>query len=440
MRPIDDELVDRAIAWCRQADRQAPPEEVRAALGALGWDELLAARALLADPPPARPLGPRALADIARGTLPAVAAEREKEGKYHREGVHGTAPGAPLRGAKDAGKERRRSRGAGAPVIRRKRDRVEAARPEPAGLPWIDELLASEGRAVLERLVRENGARRGRIVAALAEAWRRPDGSQPADEDLSRLLDVHGLSRGFERRERDELLYALRAAAGSRTRAAAALGLTPAALDASLERLAVTQQAQSIEAAHREELRRRATLSERVRLLVSEADRLTELGLMAEVEADVRQRLPHHLRALRASGATPLAAALARSLAVAPPDAEALVTRLGLEVDLHGVKEDAHELPARAASSRPRPGGRPWRSATAPSLRDRPPAKGMLARSPASKSPARRVPPGDRTGGGGARRRLEPSRGGASPQPGKPKPGGRAPARSAKRGAPPRRS
>ncbi|HET9598708.1 MAG TPA: Fis family transcriptional regulator, partial [Anaeromyxobacteraceae bacterium] len=90
MAEIDDELVARALRWCAEAGRHAAAGEVRAALAPLSWDELLAARALLADPPPARPLGPHALADLARGALPDVAAEREREGRY------GPAPEAPL--------------------------------------------------------------------------------------------------------------------------------------------------------------------------------------------------------------------------------------------------------------------------------------------------------------------------------------------------------
>src|SRR5512134_297427 len=47
---IDDELIARAIRWCAEAGSKASPDEVRTALAPLSWDELLAARALLADP------------------------------------------------------------------------------------------------------------------------------------------------------------------------------------------------------------------------------------------------------------------------------------------------------------------------------------------------------------------------------------------------------
>jgi len=468
-RIIDDELVARAVAWCREAARQATPEEVRAALGTLGWDELLAARAVLADPPPTHPLGPLALADIARGASAALAAERERAGQYQAE------PSPARRGA-GAGAKKKRG-GGGGPVIRRFRDRREPARPEPAGLPPIDELLASEGRTILERLVRENGARRGQILAALAAGWRRPDGSPPGEEDLTRLLDTHGLARGFERRERDELLYALRAAAGSKTRASAALGLTPAAFDAALEHLGGGRQAESIQAAHREELRRRATLSERVRLLVGEAELLGELGLLAEVEDDVRKRLPEHVRALRASGAAPLSEALARSLTVAPRDVTELAARLTLELDPRGLSgpsglaEVPRNPPARAPGAMRRPGPNLGRPAASRTTGDRskttrgPPFPGRRQDSDrASPGGARRRPPDGSAGardagargagargagargagarGAGARgagARGAGARGGTAPRPSTSKPKGAGLARGARRGPAPRR-
>ncbi|HYQ80251.1 MAG TPA: Fis family transcriptional regulator, partial [Anaeromyxobacteraceae bacterium] len=85
MGALDPELMARAIRWCADAGRRVGEAEVRAALEPLGWDELLAARALLADPPPARPLGPQALVDLARGVAPDVAAERERLGRYRAE-------------------------------------------------------------------------------------------------------------------------------------------------------------------------------------------------------------------------------------------------------------------------------------------------------------------------------------------------------------------
>src|SRR5512146_1007827 len=95
MPELDAELLERVARWCAEAGRSTVAAEIRRALAPLGWDELLAARALLADPPPARPLGPFALADLARGAPADVAAEREREGRYRREIEPEVAPEAP---------------------------------------------------------------------------------------------------------------------------------------------------------------------------------------------------------------------------------------------------------------------------------------------------------------------------------------------------------
>ncbi len=97
MAELDAEMLERVARWCADAGRQAGAAEIRGALASLGWDELLTVRALLADPPPARPLGPHALADLARGVPADVAAERERGGRYRREDepaprVHPTRP------------------------------------------------------------------------------------------------------------------------------------------------------------------------------------------------------------------------------------------------------------------------------------------------------------------------------------------------------------
>jgi hypothetical protein len=294
----------------------------------------------------------------------------------------------------------------------------------------VDELLTSEGRAVLERLVREHGAQRARIVAALVNGWRCADDSPLTEDDLSQLLEVHGLARGFERRERDELLHALRAAAGVRTRAAAASGLAPAAWDAALERLGAIREAETIRAAHREELRRRATLSERVRMLLGETERLEDLGLLAEIEADVRARLPEHVRALRASGAAPLGAALARSLAVGPADIGRLVARLGLELDGSGRGAGA---PGQVPGQRIRRGHAPGRAGTSRTMRQpagsaRRPGAGQQGRGQQGRGQQ-----GDRAGAGDARRKAFRPREAAAPGHGRPKPGSPRPARGARR-------
>src|SRR5512138_1606779 len=123
MAELDAETLERVARWCAEAGRQTGASEIRAALGSLGWDELLALRALLADPPPARPLGPYALADLARGAPADVAAEREREGRYRREPVpEDAAPAAGER--KRAPRGSKKTRRPAEIVVRRARDRA----------------------------------------------------------------------------------------------------------------------------------------------------------------------------------------------------------------------------------------------------------------------------------------------------------------------------
>jgi hypothetical protein len=255
------------------------------------------------------------------------------------------------------------------PIIHRAGDRPRPIAPAPPIQAPLDELSTSEGRFTLERLVREHGARRGPLLEAMGHRWRRADGVAPDDEDLTRLLGEHGLSRAFARRERDEILHALRAAGGDRRRAAAATGLaTPEALDTAVARLGATAQAESIREAARLEIRRRATLSERALLLLREEEHLRDLGLLPAIESDLAARLPEHLRALRASGAGPLIAALSRSLSLRPADAQVLVQRLRLDVETSGAggtggtsdRRDARPG-RREAKGRGRPSSRPPR-------------------------------------------------------------------------------
>jgi hypothetical protein len=392
MADLDAELLERVARWCAEAGRQAGTAEIRRALSPLGWDELLSVRALLADPPPARPLGPGALADLARGAPPDLAAEREREGRYRSEDDQSPSPGAaapapPPRASKGAPR-RPRAKGRGV-VIRRARDVLPSPAPHPAAArPLLDELFRPEGRAVLERLVRTHGGRRSPLAAALAAGWRRADGSAPGGDELTRLLDHHGLARAFEHRERDELLHALRAAGGIRAAAAARLELEPPEFEAALARLGASGDAERIRERRRADLRARATLAERARLVIADEARLRDLELLAEFEADLRARLPEHVRALRA-GAGPLGLALARSLSVTPAEARALAARSGVELE-----------PRAGGRAAPKPPPRPKAAARAGEGR-RPPRGGGDAG-------ARRPPRGG--GDAGARRRAPSGR------------------------------
>jgi len=329
---MDEELVTRALRWCAKAGCRVSAEQVRAAMVPLAWDDLVAVRALLADEPPTRPLGPMALADLARGIPAEVASTRERDGYYRSPGMPPSPPGrgGPARARSSV--PRLRQHGPVPPVVRSARERAAPTSIQPPPLPLLDELFASEGRAVLERLIRERGARRGQILEALGKGWRRKGGGTPCAADLSQLLDAHGLTRAFDRRERNELLHALRVAGGRTDTVAAALGILPGQLWAAFERLGARGEADAIRTAHRDELRRRATLAERTRMFLVEADRLADLELLAEVAADLRARLPEHMRALRASRAESLRTELARSLEIRPHQVDSLAALLGLDL------------------------------------------------------------------------------------------------------------
>lgn len=377
MGELDLEVVARAIRWCAEAGRAAAEAEVRAVLEPLGWDEILAVRAVLAGPPPARPLGPGALLDLARGVAPDVAAERERQGRYRFES-------AAERGEAPDGRPRRRPGRTAGVVVRRARDQAAPASAGPAPLPLLDELWLAEGRAVLERMVRRLGARRPALLEALAEGWRRPDGTPPGEADLEALLDHHGLAHAFDRRERAQLLHALRAAGGVRVRAAAALGLPPDGIDPALRRLGATAEAEAIREERRRDIRRRATLAERASLVLSDEERLADLGLLEEVTADLRARLPDHLTALRASRPASLAGALGRSLSLSRPAVDALAGKLGL--NLGPVQAAAGPTP-RGGERPPRPGGAARRDGAGP---PRGPGAGLPARRAGRGRPGRR--------------------------------------------------
>jgi hypothetical protein len=415
MPDLDQELLERVARWCAEAGRTTVPAEIHRALEPLGWDELLAVRALLADPPPARPLGPFALADLARGVSPETAAEQERSGHYAspddagdgpQEQPEAAAAPVPVTPRKAGGKRGPKSQG---PVIRRARDAAPPVPPTSPSIPLADELLLPEGRTVLERLVRHHGARRHGILAALAEGWRTADGGPIDDPFLDRLLDLHGLARAFASRERDELLHALRASGGLRSAAASRLGVDRDALDAALTRLDAGVEAEKIRDARRGEVRAKATLAERVKLLLTEAARLEDLGILGEVEDDLRRRLPEHVRAVGAGGG-PLLVALGNSLSIGAPEAQALLERLGVTADL-GPPRAREGAGAQGQRARTRPG---FGSEGAPGGGLRAPRRPVTGRSGPGQRPPRRGPPAAGTFGP-PRDRRERMEGGFGP-------------------------
>lgn len=433
MADLDLELLERVARWCAEAGRQTTPAGIRAALGGLTWDELLAARALLADPPPGRPLGPQALADLARGGTVDQVIEREREGRSPAAPEGG--PAAPPAQAAPPPRPVRARAGARAAaarpvlVVRKPSAPASAAAPPRPALPLLDELLLPPGRNTLEQLIRRHGGRRPALLAALAASHRRPDAAPLADADLDRLLAHHGLDRAYRRRERDEVLHAVRAAGGILARAAAALGHDAAGLAAALARLEATAEVETYRAARRADLAGRGTLSERAHLLLTEGERLADLGLLEAVTADLRARLPEHLRALGASR-EPLPLALARSLSLPDGGVADLATRLGMDLG-RAPPPAGGDAPRPAAGSRapprfregqvargPRPAraaggarGGPSRPGAGPrggEVQARRPSTGSSTRPPGGAGPADRRPRDPRAGGPAGRGRPAP--------------------------------
>jgi len=474
MADLDRETVERVARWCAEAGRTASPAEIRAALEALAWDELLAARALLADPPPARPLGPYALADLARGVPPDLAAERERADRYPKAPAGASAGGAaesavappPAAEAAHVRPARKGSRRARRLQVVVRKPRLAAAPLPPPALPLLDELLLPEGRAQLDRLVRTLGASRPRLVATLAASHRRADGAAIADPDLDRLLEHHGQEAAFARRERDGLLHALKAAGGVRARAAAALGYDAAAFEAGLARLGAAAEAERLRQSARQALRARATtVSEQARLILADPERLADLGLLEELTAALRARMPELVRALSGAGdGLSLPQALAGSLSLPVAAVRDLATRLGL--DLGASRRSAEgpsavgpgasgarsldgrsrtpRVPGQVPSARPggprAAGGRPSPGGARPSGGPRPasgprPSGGARAKGGSPRPASGRPPPrgpnparsGPRPSFGGPR----PSFGGTRPSGGGPRPAGSAGRRSA---------
>jgi hypothetical protein len=446
MADLDLETLERAVRWCAEAGRQTTSAEVSAALGGLGWDELLAARSLLADPPPGRPLGPYALADLARGAPADVAVEREQGGRYPRflgpAAATAPAPPAGQTGPGEHSAPRKRGKGRRAVIVRKKVAAPPPAAPPPR--PLLDELLLPAGRATLERLVRLRGGRRPALIAALAASHRRPDALPPGEADLERLLEHHGLTRSFARRERDEVLHAVRAASGVMARAAEALGYDPAGLAAAAERLGCAAEIEAFRAGKRRDLSGRATLSDRARLVLADPEKLGELGLLVPFEAELRSGLPELLKVLARAG-EPLALALARSLSLPVRGVRELAVRLGLELGPVSFAETAagDRPPQRFRLDQPeRPprSPRPEGPKAAPPRTGRAPAGAARPGGRPGARPGGRPPP--RSGGSlrpaGERPQRAPGAG-ARPRPGAPAdPGGGGLRTPRPRGGPPR--
>jgi hypothetical protein len=335
-------MLARAVRWCAESGRPTREDRVRAVLEPLGWDELLAVKATLADPPPGRDLSPADLVALSRATAPPS-----------RPAARASRAPATRAGRRKAGSV---PRPASAPRIRRAHDLAAAPPPGPvAPLPHLDELYRESGRAEIGRLVRRLGGNRLAILADLASRWSDAAGSPPSSADLDRLLEHHGLARGFAERERALFLHGVGKHGGVVVRMARELGMSPEDVRGAIDRLELRPAVDSIREVRRGRLERKATLSERARLLDEEADALADLGLLAGFEADLRRRLPDHLRALAVGGRSPSAVDLGRSLSLSRGAADRLVTHFALK--LRPSPPERTERSGRGSAPR-RPGAR----------------------------------------------------------------------------------
>ncbi len=346
MPEIDREILDRAMRWCAESGRPVHEDVLRHALAPLGWDELLAVKAILADPPPGRDLSPADLLSLSRGAPPAPS----PAGSTRRKG--GRAPRAP--------------RPVPGPRIRRARDRVEATVPSPTALPSIDLLYRESGRSVLGRMVRRRGGNRAAILADIVAGWSAGTGA-PTSSDLDRLLVHHGLARGFAERESALLLHAFRKHGGIFLRVARELGAAPADVRAAVSRLELAGAVESIREARRRVLDRKGTLAERARLVDEEEEALSDLGLLPRFDEDLRKRLPEQLRALSGGGRRPTAADLGRSLSLSRGAVDRIAARFSLPL---------RPAPPERADRRDRPDRREGRSGPrSPGARRPPPGR-----------------------------------------------------------------
>lgn len=162
------DLIELLRELCRRAGRPAEDTELRAALEQLGAAEEAALRKAGRGPAPARPLGPFAWLDVARGIAPPVAAARELGGYYtllaERDalaamlGPGGTRPPAGARAPRqehDAGEPE--SGSAHASAARHDAEPARESRAAEPGRAAKSDRAAAPGRAAKASRAAESG-------------------------------------------------------------------------------------------------------------------------------------------------------------------------------------------------------------------------------------------------------------------------------------------
>jgi hypothetical protein len=370
-RQPDDVPTPVAIAvsdFCRRAGAPASPQAVRSALSALSEADDFRVWAITDSEPAARPLGPYAVVDLARGTVLDTAALRERSGYYalveEMLGLAGrsqcSARGAT--GAEASADAEPFPLGNVAAATAQELRPVEGSAPEPSSRPStvperiaprrrqsaagegpaqprgrftqldsqpapFDELYRPEQRESLGRLLQQHGHRLA-LLRALAQGYAGPRGAEPTLSQLDAVLAHHGLLAQAEARERALVLAEVRQSRGALGRVAWALGLRPPELRPLIERLGLDVEVEELRERFRREALAPAHWTARLDLL-GRRKYLQDLGLEPGFTEALRRDLQAHL-AGTAAGPQERLPTLARHLGVPPELLLRTLQRLGL--------------------------------------------------------------------------------------------------------------
>ncbi|MGZ3445700.1 MAG: hypothetical protein ACXWLG_09500 [Myxococcaceae bacterium] len=338
---------------------------MRDALSTLLASDDFRVRAVTDAEPPVRPLGPFAVVDLARGTLPDTAGLRERSGYYalveelltlqDAQAVASPSPAtlaasaaagrpsespspAPATPTPEPGKRSRTGKPApqGSSVAERIAPRRRAAQSaaEPRGRftqveaerSPLEALEGPAGRTTLETLLAQHGHRPA-LLRALAQGYSGRRGSDPSAAELDTLLTEHGLIAAVEDSERSLVLDALSEQRGALGRVAWALGLRGQELEGLISRLGLGTEVDRLRERFRREALNPASWTARLDLL-GRRKYLEDLGIERDFDERLRADL---LREIKAAGGGEAAhPGLARRLGAPPTLVGRALERLGL--------------------------------------------------------------------------------------------------------------
>lgn len=366
-RQPDDVPTPVAVAvsdFCRRAGAPASPHAVRQALSVVAEPDDFRVRAVTDGEPPARPLGPFAVVDVARGTPVETASLRERSGYYAlveemlrlqdaQPRADTEARAAPPRAvaapaeppaqrveeappasrAREPGHDATRPASVAERIAPRRRSAQPPAPPrgrftqvETQRAP-LDSLEGPEGRTILEALLGQHDHRPA-LLRALAQGYAGHRGAEPTAPELDALLEGHGLLGAAETRERELILAALSEHRGALGRVAWVLGLRGAELGTLVTRLGLGAEVDRIRERFRRETLAPTSWTARLDLL-GRRKYLEDLGVAREFEERLRADLVRELQGPAPDGGEG-PEALARRLSVSPTLVHRALERLGL--------------------------------------------------------------------------------------------------------------